>query len=163
MARRFEFVYGFEPVAEFRECAHANLANERNVSVYPIALGESSGRVVMKIPELAGGIDSGGTHVAARADDAEPGAEIIPMRTLDDFNFETVDFLKIDCEGYEHHVLEGARATLEACRPCVIVEQKPHKLGPNFGIEGTPAVDILRGMGAHLRTVISGDYIMSWD
>jgi hypothetical protein len=45
----------------------------------------------------------------------------------------------------------------------VIVEQKQHKLGPNFRIKGTPAVDMLRAMGAKLRKELGGDYICSWD
>jgi hypothetical protein len=84
------------------------------------------------------------------------------MRTLDSLEFSGVDFLKIDCEGYEHHVIAGARETLLRCKPCVIVEQKPHKLGPNFGIKGTPAVDALKALGAEVRREISGDYIMAW-
>jgi len=37
-------------------------------------------------------------------------------------------------EGYELEVLKGAELTLaRGNKPCVIVEQKPHKLGPNFG------------------------------
>jgi hypothetical protein len=43
------------------------------------------------------------------------------------------------------------------------VEQKAHKLGPNFGIKGTPAVDALLALGAKQRKVMSGDYILSFD
>jgi hypothetical protein len=82
------------------------------------------------------------------------------MRTLDSFGLSNLDFLKIDCEGYEHHVIEGAIETLLRCKPCVIVEQKPHKLGPNFGIKGTPALDLLKEMGYRVAREIGGDYIM---
>lgn len=157
MAKRFEWVHAFEPVNAYRECFNRNLPPEdwdEEVLLYPYALGSAPGRVAMTIPPLDGGIDSGGTHVGGEGD--------IQMRTLDSFDLQGVDFLKIDCEGYEHHVIAGARATLERCRPCVIVEQKPHKLGPNFGIKGTPAVDLLRCLGAAVRREMGGDYIMSW-
>ena len=75
---------------------------------------------------------------------------------------QDVDFVKVDAEGYEHHIIAGARETLIRCKPCVIVEQKPHKLAANFGVRGTPAVDYLTGMGAVIRTVMGGDYILSW-
>lgn len=166
MAKRFALVHAFEPVADFRACFERNvnpdhaqdvsgMAETKGVILHECALGAAPGRVVMKIPPLDGGLDTGGTHVCGEGD--------IEMRTLDSFDFQDVDFLKIDCEGYEHYVIAGARETLLRCKPCVIVEQKPHKLGPNFGIQGTPAVDLLRSLGAHLRTVISGDYIFAWD
>lgn len=162
MMKRFDNVQAFEPVAAFRQCflqnigaVHAATIPTGDVDLHPVALGAAPGLVAMTIPPLDGGLDTGGTHVG--------GAGDIEMRTLDSFGFHDVDFIKIDCEGYEHHVIEGARATIERCRPCVIVEQKAHKLGPNFGIKGTPAVDMLRAMGAKLRTVMSGDYILSFD
>ncbi len=44
------------------------------------------------------------------------------MLPLDRFNLQRVDWLKIDCEGAEEKILEGARLTLQRCRPIVIVE-----------------------------------------
>lgn len=154
MVKHFRTVCAFEPVQQFRECYQANL-DGHNVLLYHCALGAQSGRVAMKIPLLESGLDTGGTHVV-------PGDEV-EMRTLDEFDFNEVDFLKVDCEGYELEVLKGAKDTLVRCRPCVIVEQKPHKLGPNFGIQGTPAVDFLRELGAVVRQEISGDFILSWE
>jgi hypothetical protein len=174
LVKRFRYVHAFEPVREFRECFGNNLQlpyDQRpdtdyskpipdvllyrvQCTLYPMALGAARGKVSMKIPTLDGGLDTGGTHVGGDGD--------IEMRTLDEFDFGDVDLLKIDCEGYEHHVIAGARETLIRCRPCVIVEQKPHKLGPNFGIKGTPAVDLLRELGAEVRLEISGDFILTW-
>lgn len=158
MAPRFERVEAFEPVADFRACYVENVGAVRGVTLHACALGAAAGMVRMTTPPLDGGIDSGGTHVDATAESGD-----VEMRTLDSFEFENVDFLKIDCEGFEHHVLIGAKDTLLRCKPCVIVEQKQHKLGPNFGIKGTPAVDFLRGIGAKERIVLSGDHILSWD
>lgn len=45
------------------------------------------------------------------------------LRTIDSFGFREVDFIKIDVEGDEQSVLEGAAETLEACRPVVVLEQ----------------------------------------
>lgn len=159
MAQRFERVAAFEPVAAFRECFKQNLGARVNlfVDLYALALGADTGTVRMAYDPA----DSGGTHVAQVLPGDFSGG--IPMSTLDRFGWDDVDFLKLDCEGYEHKVLAGARETLARCRPCVIVEQKPHKLGPNFGIEGTPACDLLREMGALMRTAIGGDYIFAWD
>ena len=100
--------------------------------------------------------DTGGTHVAGTRGATE-------MRTLDAFRIGDLDFLKIDCEGYELEVLKGARETLARCRPCIIVEQKPHKLAANYGAKGKPAVDFLLalGLGYVLRREMGGDFILS--
>lgn len=165
LAPRFEQLHAFEPVEAFRQCWTRNMEGHTGHSLlYPVALGVKRGHVVMTIPPLAGGIDSGGTHVGQvlGEDDTRPqGSLTAPLHALDEFSFE-VDFLKVDCEGFELEVLKGARETLERCHPCVIVEQKPHKLGPNFGIKGTPACDYLRTLGAVQRRELSGDFIFSW-
>lgn len=46
----------------------------------------------------------------------------VPQHTLDSFCFEDVDFIKIDVEGYELLVLEGADKTIANNRPIVQVE-----------------------------------------
>lgn len=153
LVKKFEHVHAFEPVPLFRQCFEKNVP-ARNVMLYACALGSVSGKVRMAIDPA----DTGGTHIDAKA---ESGDTV--LRKLDEFDLIDVDFIKIDCEGFEAHVIEGARDTLKRCHPCVIVEQKQHKLGANFGIKGTPAVDMLRAMGAKVRKELSGDYICSWD
>lgn len=46
----------------------------------------------------------------------------IKQRTLDSYNFEEVDVIKIDTEGYELLVLEGAENTIKRNRPIVQIE-----------------------------------------
>lgn len=155
LAKRFSELHAFEPVEEYRDCFLKNIEGALiAVFMHHCALGAQHDMVSMAIPKLGDGRDTGGTHVH--------GEGLIDMETLDSFGFQDVDFVKIDCEGYEHHVVEGAREMLSRCRPCVIVEQKPRKLLQNFGIKGEPAVALLRGLGAEVRAVMSGDYIMSW-
>jgi FkbM family methyltransferase len=156
LVKRFQTVHAFEPLAAFRECFERNVIapREQDCLLYYVALGAQRGKVEMKVPAMGDGIDSGGTHVA--------GAGEVEMRALDEYDFNDVDYVKIDVEGYEAEVIKGSRETLLRCRPCVMVEQKARKLGENFGITGTPAVDLLRAMGAEVRAVISGDYILTW-
>lgn len=165
LLKRFKAVYAFEPVAAFRECWAENMpgnfvgVNGSIAIMHPVALGAKDGRAYMEIPALNGGIDSGGTHVRmAAVNDEDPS--IVEVKALDSFGFADVDFVKIDCEGFEHQVIEGARDTITRCQPVIIVEQKPHKLGPNFGIKGTPAVDLLKGMGYRVVQELSGDFVM---
>lgn len=178
MLKVFQQVHAFEPVKAFRECFEANIGQMDGAArglpvLYAYALGatlDTRGtlaegprpHVKMRTPRLGMGIDSGGTHVDAEEPD-EFDTDVVELRALDEFDFQDVDFLKIDCEGYEHHVIEGAKETLMRCRPCVIVEQKARCLKDNYGLSGTPAVDMLVAMGAKVRGELSGDYIVSWD
>lgn len=152
LAPKFEVLHAFEPVPQFRQCFERNVTS-RNVVMHAGALGATNRTVRMKIDPA----DTGGTHVDTSV------AGDTPLQRLDDLEIAPVDFLKIDCEGFEAHVIEGARSTLREWRPCIVVEQKQHKLGANYGIKGTPAVDMLTKMGARVRKVLSGDWILSWD
>jgi len=56
----------------------------------------------------------------------------VQVHTLDSYNFENVDAIKIDCEGYEYPILKGALQTITRCRPVVqleIVEAQCKKFG----------------------------------
>ena len=56
----------------------------------------------------------------------------VTVNTLDSYNFEEVDAIKIDCEGYEYPILQGAVNTIAQCRPVVqleIVEAQCKKFG----------------------------------
>lgn len=154
MAKRFAAVECFEPVAEFRECWAANMERCENAAIHPYALGAHCGAVRIRRgpPD-----DCGCTCVA------EAGFEV-ELRTLDSFGFQDVDFIKIDCEGYELHVLEGALDTLRRCRPCLIVEQKPETgMREKYGLEPRQVIELLTGLGATERAVLAGDYIFSFD
>lgn len=166
LAQRFKAVHAFEPVAQFRECFMRNVATRRelpgmmsktefvplpNVTLHPFALGAAPAMVGMHIVPA----DTGGTYVS--------GAGDVEMRTLDSFDLQEVGYVKIDAEGFEDKIISGARETLLRCKPCVMVENKKHKLSANFGIAGTPAVDLLKSMGYTLRREMSGDFMMTLD
>lgn len=46
----------------------------------------------------------------------------VEIETLDSFNYENVSFMKIDVEGHENEVLDGAKQTILKSKPVIIVE-----------------------------------------
>lgn len=155
MAQDFKTLHAFEPMERHRECWIKNVGGFANATVYPFALGAVEGSVEL---ETRTANSSGDTQVM---NTGAPGALSIPQKTLDSFQFQDVDLIKIDCEGYEEFVLRGAVETLERCKPCVIVEQKPGH-GKKYGFAQGSAIQFLESMGAKVRTEISGDYILTW-
>lgn len=81
------------------------------------------------------------------------------MLPLDRFNLPRVDWLKIDCEGAEDRVLEGAQETIARCRPRVIVEchvfldaqlvDKCRRLLPGYMLEAVPRDPCVMLVGSH--------------
>ena len=150
LAQRFEQVIAFEPVAEHRKCFQANVTAS-NVSLLECALGDHEGQVAMEVAKGSSGDSKVSGNVA--------GA-LVPLKRLDDITLPTpVDFIKIDCEGYEEHVLGGAEQTILRHKPTIIVEQK-RDMAARFGLKPQGAVEWLKARGYVVAKEISGDYIM---
>jgi FkbM family methyltransferase len=150
MVRDFAQVVAFEPVAQHRACWLANIPQRPQDSLYPCALGSSVG--LMGLTQLKSG-SSGGTCVS--------GPGVTPVDTLDAYQLELVDFLKIDCEGAELDVLAGAVDTVTRCRPVVAVEQRPTRTRL-FQHGRTDAVAFLQRLGASVRWTDGHDYVMAF-
>lgn len=153
MAHDFAAVDAFEPMPGHIECWRANI-DAATATLHEVALGEADGsvRIRTETPD-----SSGDTCVDPLRKD---GVEV-PIRRLDDFGLENVDFLKADNEGYEIFALRGGEDTIRRCRPVVIVEQKPGK-AQKYGLGETDAVKLLQSWGAEIRGVMAGDYILAW-
>lgn len=167
MARDFETLHAFEPMPEHADCFEINLAARQGWTLHRCALGEKSGmvRIKTRTPGSSGdtGVDPDAERSSLRAAVGAEGTEV-EMRTLDEFALDNVDFIKIDCEGYEVFVMRGAVDTLKRCKPAIIVEQKPETgLVARYKIGVTDAVKFLNSLGAKTRKMIQGDYILSWD
>jgi FkbM family methyltransferase len=97
------------------------------VKLHACALSDHHGELELRVPLVAGVALSGwGTVEPANRFAALPDHEIASWRVqcapLDSFQLRDVGFIKIDVEGHELSVLQGARETLERCRPNILVE-----------------------------------------
>lgn len=155
LAKQFDKVKAFEPVAVHRECFTANLYGKDDVDLFDCALGDHAGLVEMETAPTS----SGDTRIKREVNPPFSNGES-EMRTLDSFNLTNVDFIKLDCEGYELNALKGAAATIKRCLPIIIVEQKPGR-AQRFGLPETGAVDWLQdNFGYRMAREMSGDFIM---
>lgn len=90
---------------------------EDKVIVYPFAVGAKNGHGRQEHFSLA---NTGMNRVVAVEEGS--GEESVEIRSLDSFDLDKVDFIKIDVEGGEQFVLEGAKETIRRCRPVLLVE-----------------------------------------
>lgn len=115
----------------------ASLAVTGNIQTYNVALGPTSGSVEMHIKKNDGHnrvANDGYTTPSGKPVKINTGYQRVqvPQLTLDSYNFTEVDIIKIDVEGYELQVLEGAHQTIANNRPIVqieCVETQPRAFG----------------------------------
>lgn len=149
LTQEFRWVGAFEPVEQHRACFLRNVKG--NVELYPCALGKEHKYVEME-PGVA---STGDTRI-----DRKKGGEI-EMRRLDDVITEPVDFIKMDCEGFEYFIVQGGKDLIQASKPVMVVEQKRGH-GKHYGLKDDQAITLLKEWGAKVQKVIAGDYILTW-
>ena len=110
LAKRFDSVVCFEPNPNFRECFNKNIT-EDNVLLWPYGLSDK---------EHTASQDFNSTILQNEDGD-------ISCRTLDSFGLTNVDFVKIDVDGFEVPLLQGAEKTLTENNPVINIEMKESK------------------------------------
>ena len=137
MSRSFEHVHAFEINPKIYECMNYNLKqrNVENVTTYPYGLGAREESVSIKTTNK-----SFSTHVNPSQREGN-----IPVKPLDFFNLENVDFIKIDAEGYEPFVAQGGIKTIERCQPIILYECKDHP--QRYGFHADSIRQILAPIG----------------
>lgn len=150
LVQKFQRVIAFEPMPQMRACLDRNVVSDR-LQVIPIALGNEHGAVSLDYDEA----HSGATHIKREH------AGLIPIGKLDDFKLTGVGYIKIDTEGFELNVLEGARETLAANKPIIIVEEKLHGVR-HYGQKPYASIEFLESLGAAVLDRVVDDFIVGW-
>jgi FkbM family methyltransferase len=124
LARRVPRVDSFEPNPDF--IARLASAMPNNVTIHPVALSNQSGRSNLWVPP--GGVSGQGRASIEPQTRAGSDWRQQPIATsrLDDFELGDVGFVKIDVEGHELAVLQGATDLLKTQRPTLLIEIEQH-------------------------------------
>ena len=104
----------------------------------------------------------------------------VQLKLLDDYNYDNVDYIKIDTEGHELPLLEGAVKTIDANRPVVQCEivpdqcrrydytaediwhyfiQRDYRVFTRDGIERTDGIEMKHKLGGRYRLYHHGEEI----
>jgi FkbM family methyltransferase len=111
-------VYAFEPQRYIFQilCGNVALNELRNVQTLQWAAGHSTGTTRVAPLDFGAQNNFGGVSLGG-----DRGEEVTVI-AIDDLNLQQLRLLKLDVEGMELNAIMGASATLERCRPILLVE-----------------------------------------
>lgn len=130
-------VYAFEPGSYARSILNTvkRLKGLHNVTVVPFGLSDIPAESILHVPiKNSGSLGFGLSSLASSGGDRAEKThhDHVSLTTLDLFFKESppgrVDFIKADIEGWELHMLTGARDTLRQYRPAVMLEVNDNAL-----------------------------------
>ena len=125
LASRCREVHAFEPNPQCHQMLLGRLAGRGNVRVFEAAVGDDVGSLSLHLygsHAHASAFTDSDLDTASRGEAADTVA--VPLVSLDAFGYWTrpVDYMKVDVEGAEVTVLQGAVRTLAAWRPQLLIE-----------------------------------------
>lgn len=122
LSQLFRRVYSFEPDPEDTKDLRAY--NPGNIELHHVGLSGEAGEAVLHVPVKNGFQLHGWASLqAGRCPDTDQYLrKTVPLKTLDSFELNAISLIKIDVEGHELAVLQGARQTIVRNQPGVLIE-----------------------------------------
>lgn len=161
-------VYSFEPLPGPRAVLDRTVRwlGVDNVTVSDQALGDRRGTAEISLPIRHGLPVHGRAFITDEAEGLGPNVEFaaerrqpVVLSTLDTVvraaGLDRVDLVKVDVEGYEPMVLDGAEWTLATYHPTLLLEIERRHLA-KFGVEPASLVAALTDRGYRMAVLTGG-------
>jgi FkbM family methyltransferase len=147
-SKLFDEVYTFEANKDNydRLVKNIGLNNRTNITAYNKAVSDKKRRAFVKQ------MGTQNTGQFAVIDDPNASLETV---TIDEFQIENVDFIKIDVEGRELDVVRGAFETISRYKPLLQIEFNDESA--KFGISNEDTVDYILSLGYMIHKKINMD------
>ena len=114
----FKNIDAFEPLKEISY--RLEYFQNESVKVHNCALSNKKGEFQIYIPYLSGLPVASLASLEKRSGDYK--VRSVKVDKIDNYDFDDVDLIKIDVEGHEEYVIEGARNVIQKNMPILIVE-----------------------------------------
>lgn len=152
LSKQVQHVDSFEPNPTVAAALRAGAAD--NVTVHEVALSDRAGEADLTLHTLGTGSEGTASIVPG-----VEGVESIKVATgrVDDFEFTDVRFMKIDVEGHEQAVINGALHTITDQHPVVFVELEERMADIDQTIE------LFATLGYEGRFVLDGRWTSTGD
>jgi FkbM family methyltransferase len=150
LAKRWSHVTSFEPTPLTYKCLQLN-CTKSNISLHNFGLSDVEENLCFATSDLK----PDQNQIITDESKLRKNWEVtrVPTRRLDSFNFSAVDFIKIDVEGHEYQVIQGALKTIQRCRPAIVIEisYEGKLLDHELSVNHKQTVSIIENLG--YRTV----------
>ena len=97
-------------------------ANKQRVRVHKVALSNESGKAKLYIPIDSSGIEHDSSASIEHDNFPKNREQEVGLCTLDSYGFQGVKLIKIDVEGHEYNVIQGAKDTICSSTPAMLIE-----------------------------------------
>ena len=139
MSKCFDCCHAFEPNPHLSAVLQKGFdARYPFVTIHQIALSNRASSTILRIPQMNIGystIEPSNQLEGKVSTLGQINAVNIECKPLDAYEFEDVGFIKIDVEGHEMEVLQGAVQTIKHNLPSILVEaEERHRTGSVEGI-----------------------------
>lgn len=151
MSPLFKQILAFEIDDEIRQCFEINMRqfDRHNVQIESCGLGEES-----KSVDLVRTKKRFGNFINPSVDQGN-----FPVRSIDSYDLLALDFIKLDCEGYEPLIIRGAKHTIKKFFPVILMERKVLSKKYAFGVYDTQ--ELLRTWGYDRVIDLGKDVILA--
>lgn len=130
LSKNFENVYAFEPSPIYKKLKK-NVSRNKKIHTFNIAISDHDGKLVMVKREIPwksgqlvadkGTIDDGWGKLIAKVE--------MDCKKIDSMDIPKPDFIKIDVEGFEIDVINGALETIRRHKPGIFIEVHSSAIG----------------------------------
>lgn len=126
LARYSRHVHAFEPNPYPLRTLRSII--DSNVTLREMAVGDKTGEAELVVPKGRKGWSSNGARLGREVEG--PAARVtVRCSRIDDLGLSNIGFVKIDVEGFEYAVLDGAREMLARDRPRLFLENEYSHIG----------------------------------
>lgn len=155
-------VVSFEPqkLVYYQLCGHIILNGYDNITAHNIAL--SNKHTTLKMENMpyhsTETINIGNSHLNAYC---ESRYNFVEVRTLDSYEFENVAVIKIDVQGCETEVLDGAIKTIKKHKPIIFIEVADSEL-QIYNYTEQDVFNRLDALGYTYKKIIEADHLLDY-
>lgn len=112
----------FEPNPACAQVLKSWASKKVNVNLNTFALSDFEGIANLQIPVDASGVEHDSSASIEKSVNGHFREQVVRLATLDSFDFHQVSLIKIDVEGHEFSVLQGAQQTIASNKPALLLE-----------------------------------------
>jgi FkbM family methyltransferase len=115
-------VEAFEPNLACSNVLNIWSHDKPNINVHAVALSSYSGSATLHIPVDKIGVEHDASASIENTEFVNSRSQLVSIQTLDSYGFKDLKLIKIDVEGHEYSVIEGAVKTIISSRPALLIE-----------------------------------------